>query len=248
VTRTPKLRRQILLREGQRCANPYCRKTAHQCHHIRLRSHGRPTELWNEVALCSTCHALVHAGRLRVTGRPGEALEWTTAGTTLDRELSSHGDEAGQLPVVQLPSAFPNGGSSGIPDDATREAAAGRFPSPPGAGRTAVQASPAVGTLPPDLLRDLIGGLEKLGFDKVTAKHDLLRAAAELPYGKCTEKTLIEAALEYRRERDLAARRNTGDVRIPAPTRAQASGRESPGEAIGHPPPGTSQRPSPRSR
>ena len=31
----------------------------------------------NEVAVCTTCHALVHAGLLRVTGRADEELHWS---------------------------------------------------------------------------------------------------------------------------------------------------------------------------
>jgi hypothetical protein len=224
----PKMRPPILLREGLRCANPNCGKKAHQCHHIQLRSEGGPTRMCNEIALCSTCHALVHAGLLKVTGRPGEALEWTTAGSALDQGVLKESAEVEGLPVIQLPTGCPDDNASGYPDG--------------GHGTTRPVAP--LGTLPSDLLRDLIGGLENLGFDKRTAKADLLRAAAELPPGQCTEKTLLEAAFRYRRDRNRAGRRVTGDVRIPVPARSphpdagRPSGRPESGRSAPPPDPG----------
>jgi hypothetical protein len=187
------MRRKILLREGLRCANPHCGKAAHQCHHIQMRSEGGPTRMWNEIALCSTCHALVHAGLLKVTGRPGQALDWTTAGDTLDRRVEEAEPGSEVLPVIEIPSAYP-------------DAANGSGPSVPPSW-----------TLPPDLLKNLIRQLEHCGFDKKTAKADLLRAAAELLPGECTEKTLLETAFRNRRERNRAGRQPTGDVRVPVP-------------------------------
>lgn len=70
----PAMRRKILLREGLRCANPHCTNPADHCHHIRPRSEGGPTEPSNEIAVCATCHALIHAGLLEVNGVPGVDL------------------------------------------------------------------------------------------------------------------------------------------------------------------------------
>ena len=72
----PRLRRQILAREGGRCGNPRCHHPADHCHHIVFRSQGGKTELTNEVAVCGTCHALVHAGLLRVSGQAHDDLCW----------------------------------------------------------------------------------------------------------------------------------------------------------------------------
>lgn len=43
---------------------------------IVFRSKGGRTVLSNEVTVCDRCHALIHAGLLEVTGRPGEELKW----------------------------------------------------------------------------------------------------------------------------------------------------------------------------
>jgi hypothetical protein len=62
------------------------------------------TELANEVAVCTTCHALIHAGLLRVTGSAGDELHWTPV--AIDRsptlELASDRSHADRLPVVQF--------------------------------------------------------------------------------------------------------------------------------------------------
>jgi 5-methylcytosine-specific restriction endonuclease McrA len=70
----PALRRRILAREADRCGNPRCHHRADHCHHIVFRSEGGKTELSNEVAVCATCHALIHAGLLRVTRDADGAL------------------------------------------------------------------------------------------------------------------------------------------------------------------------------
>ena len=38
---------------------------------------GGPTRVWNETAVCATCHALIHEGLLAVTGNAVSGLEWT---------------------------------------------------------------------------------------------------------------------------------------------------------------------------
>jgi hypothetical protein len=87
---TSALRRALFHREGGRCANPYCRcETGAEGHghHIRLRSAGGRTELWNEVWLCIRCHALVHAGCLKLEGDPILGLKWTPVGADLARTV-----------------------------------------------------------------------------------------------------------------------------------------------------------------
>jgi hypothetical protein len=87
---TSAMRRSLFHREGGRCANPYCRcETGAEGHghHIRLRSAGGRTELWNEVWLCLRCHALVHAGCLKLEGDPIHGLEWTPVAADLTRSV-----------------------------------------------------------------------------------------------------------------------------------------------------------------
>jgi hypothetical protein len=87
---TSAMRRALLHREGGRCANPYCRcETGAEGHghHIRLRSAGGRTELWNEVWLCLRCHALVHAGCLQLEGDPICGLKWTPVADDLTRSV-----------------------------------------------------------------------------------------------------------------------------------------------------------------
>ncbi len=95
------LRRRILGRELHRCGNPRCSRPAEHCHHIVFRSRGGETSMSNEVAVCRTCHALIHSGLLRVLGKVGEAgskgLRWIPAVAASD---SSHDDD---LAAVRLP-------------------------------------------------------------------------------------------------------------------------------------------------
>lgn len=72
-----RLTRQVLCRDGLRCANPACgRRRNLQAHHIVHRSRGGRTTLRNEVAVCDVCHALLHEGLLEVTGSPEAGLTW----------------------------------------------------------------------------------------------------------------------------------------------------------------------------
>ncbi len=71
------LRRRILAREAGRCGNPRCRDVAQHCHHVIFRSRGGQTRLENEVAVCTRCHGLIHAGLLRVRGNANQELHWS---------------------------------------------------------------------------------------------------------------------------------------------------------------------------
>ncbi|MGE3962636.1 MAG: HNH endonuclease, partial [Planctomycetota bacterium] len=71
------LSRKVILRDGARCANPACgSKRRLHGHHIIFRARGGRTVLANEVAVCDRCHALIHAGRLEVSGTVDGGLEW----------------------------------------------------------------------------------------------------------------------------------------------------------------------------
>lgn len=75
-----RLIRQVLNRDGKRCANPGCGSRHQlQAHHIVFRADGGRTALANEVTVCSTCHSLIHEGLLEVTGSAARStadLKW----------------------------------------------------------------------------------------------------------------------------------------------------------------------------
>jgi hypothetical protein len=113
----PALRRKILLREAGRCANPYCGRPATHCHHVQSLAHGGRTVLSNEIAVCGVCHALIHAGLLKVTGTPGADLRWTTRDDGLTARVRRATRAAGKLPVFRVESGIPDRRPSGIPDN-----------------------------------------------------------------------------------------------------------------------------------
>ena len=90
----PALRRRVLAREARRCGNPRCHDRADHCHHIVFRARGGKTELANEVAVCRTCHALIHAGLLRVVRDPSGELQWRPVAVEGSLELAAVSDGA----------------------------------------------------------------------------------------------------------------------------------------------------------
>ncbi|MCI0670846.1 MAG: HNH endonuclease, partial [Myxococcaceae bacterium] len=103
----PALRRKLLLRDGARCSNPYCQNPADHCHHIVFRSRGGRTVPENEAATCSTCHALIHAGLLSVTGTAGEGLRWRARAEESDVRVprakgGQYGQEGAVLPEIRI--------------------------------------------------------------------------------------------------------------------------------------------------
>ena len=56
---TPALVMKVKLRDGNCCANPFCRRRLGlHAHHIRFRSRGGRTAIWNEASCCARCHAI----------------------------------------------------------------------------------------------------------------------------------------------------------------------------------------------
>jgi 5-methylcytosine-specific restriction endonuclease McrA len=167
------LRRRILAREGERCANPRCRHRADHCHHIVFRSHGGASDLANEVAVCVTCHALIHAGLLRVKRAAEGEPTWSPAvaadvaeGVDADREASD------RLPVLHL--AGPR--------------AAGRSRE---RGAESANADSADGLDVPALA----AGLERLGIAKARSIRLIETAIASLAPGERTEVEVLRRAL-----------------------------------------------------
>ncbi|ANM29508.1 hypothetical protein ABI59_07805 [Acidobacteria bacterium Mor1] len=134
------MRRKILGRELHRCGNPRCSRRAEHCHHIVFRSKGGETSMSNEVAVCRTCHALIHSGLLRVQGRVAEGgtqgLRWTPAVSGRD---SSHDDDAAafRLPVWIAGAGGSVGhGEEGVSFEESAGADSERTPEPPQNGAT----------------------------------------------------------------------------------------------------------------
>ncbi len=72
-----KLVEKVLCRDGLCCANPHCGQTVNlHAHHVRWRTRGGRTALFNALTLCSGCHGMVHAGVLNISGSPMGKLEW----------------------------------------------------------------------------------------------------------------------------------------------------------------------------
>ena len=167
----PKLRRQVAARDGGRCGNPRCHHRADHCHHIVFRSQGGKTKLANEVAVCTTCHALVHAGLLRVGGLAPDTLSWlpVAIADSLAREVDAGRSVADRLPVVQ-------------------------FESPSARAESASADSAVVDNRGLDL-DDLTRGLTRLGVTARRSKRIIDAAIESLPPAETTEENVLRRAL-----------------------------------------------------
>jgi len=76
----PSVRRMVFSRDGGRCSVPGCCNHAwqHQ-HHIRPRSENGSNDPSNLVLVCSSCHGLIHEGKLEVEGSAPDGLVWRNA-------------------------------------------------------------------------------------------------------------------------------------------------------------------------
>jgi hypothetical protein len=169
----PRLRRTIRAREADRCANPRCHHRADHCHHIVFRSRGGKTELSNEVAICATCHALIHAGLLRVTRASDGTLEWAPVGSN-DGPVHVARGEADRLPVLHLD-------RSPITILESESAFA--------------DSAPAASKVNPD---ELAQGLCRLGFPVLQAKQIIEGAMRDLRNDELTEAMILRRALAGR--------------------------------------------------
>ena len=68
-----KLRREVLARDGCRCLNCESSERLH-VHHVVYLSHGGRTEAANLLAVCDSCHSLIHEGLLFVMGAVPEQV------------------------------------------------------------------------------------------------------------------------------------------------------------------------------
>ena len=106
------LQRKMLLRDGTVRGNPCCPNPADHVHHIVVfRSDGGATRAENLVTVCATCHALIHAGLLTVSGRSGD-LRWQARADQLMRKgLRKEGLVADSLPAFRIDSTAVENGS-----------------------------------------------------------------------------------------------------------------------------------------
>ena len=97
------LARRVKLRDGDRCQNPGCghRGKLH-AHHIQYRSHGGPTHPVNEIAVCTRCHALLHAGLLRVSGNVDTGLNWHPRSEKITVDSGQDAAALMKIPVVTV--------------------------------------------------------------------------------------------------------------------------------------------------
>lgn len=96
----PATRRFVFHRDGDRCIVPGCRSTrCIEIHHIKAREHGGTHDAWNLVLLCDAHHAMLHEGKLSITGRAPDELVITKArsisfgpavGSSLPTHAQSH--------------------------------------------------------------------------------------------------------------------------------------------------------------
>ncbi len=95
------LARRVKLRDGNQCQNPGCghRGKLH-AHHIQYRSHGGRTHPVNEVAVCTWCHALLHAGLLRVSGDMDMGLSWKPRSERIAVDSGPDAAALMEIPVV----------------------------------------------------------------------------------------------------------------------------------------------------
>ena len=94
------LARRVKLRDGGMCQNPRCchRGKLH-AHHIQYRSQGGRTLPANEVAVCTRCHALLHAGLLEVSGNMDTGMNWRSRS---ERIAVDSGPDAAALMEIQV--------------------------------------------------------------------------------------------------------------------------------------------------
>jgi len=163
---TTRITRQVLTRDGLRCANPACDRRLHLMgHHIVFRSLGGRTLLFNETAVCDLCHAMIHSGRLTVTGTHESGLTWTPR--PVDPTVKVRDAESLRARLDELIHSIPS------------------VPAPTGAGLQLLpRPAPAQGEFThvdcPAWVLDLAEGLVRLGIPRAESRHRVREAFAAL--------------------------------------------------------------------
>lgn len=73
-------REQVKRRDHGKCVVPGCKERSDHLHHITYRSKGGKWRSGNICSLCSSHHAMVHLGKIQISGNADEHL--TIAGET----------------------------------------------------------------------------------------------------------------------------------------------------------------------
>jgi hypothetical protein len=95
TTIPPRIRREVLARDGHRCQGPGCGRTRFlEIHHIVPRSRGGTHHPDNLITLCSSCHAQVHRGKGLVRERPPSYLGRRPISSTISCRLSGKWKES----------------------------------------------------------------------------------------------------------------------------------------------------------
>jgi hypothetical protein len=182
----PGLRRRILAREAGGCGNPRCSHRADHCHHVVFRSQGGRTDLANEVAVCATCHALIHAGLLRVSRSSAGDLCWLPVvdKDSLNRKLAANRTTAAQMEQSAI-------ADSTKPASTPPQSAIADSTKPASASPQSAIADSGV-TLN---LEDIAYGLVRLGVPIRRSRKLVNAAAAALPRSERTEASVLRRSL-----------------------------------------------------
>ena len=189
----------VRLRGGGVCANPMCGRTLGlHAHHVTWRSHGGATAIWNEIAICSWCHSLHHAGLLDIAADPAGGVRFTPVcdrrpdfAQATERAVNKALEIAQKCGCesARVDSAGSGRAQSAAVDSAGDDRAqSARVDCPP------VQAG-AAGDVTD---RDLVMALVNLGMGKREAQQRLHKARAELSKNgvEPTAEALIRRALQ----------------------------------------------------
>jgi hypothetical protein len=175
----------VLLRDGKCCTNPLCRRRLGlQAHHIRFRSHGGRTVVWNETAVCEICHALAHAGLLSVRRLKSGQLLWSRKvdGLPGALDLAREMADASSLPEVRVDSPRGEPEAANHPRGESRAGGSPRGENPPrgesaGGGETDGE---SLEEKQRECDADVACALVKLGFAKAVARARVQRARGAL--------------------------------------------------------------------
>ncbi len=188
----PSLVRKVYLRDARTCSNPGCDcGQGLHVHHIVERAQRGATAVYNEVLVCTTCHALLHAGNLKVEGNPYERLEWTVAAGERSDDFWARMKELNAVPERQLLSQPSSPQSTAV--DSENAAPEGQFSRPLSSQSTAVDLR--VGWS--ERLEVVLKALRSLGFSVREGKRRLEAAVEKLgaKVTQASEEEILKIAL-----------------------------------------------------
>jgi hypothetical protein len=175
-----------------------------------FRSQGGRTDLANEVAVCATCHALIHAGLLRVSRSSAGDLCWLPVvdKNSLNRKLAANRTTAAQLPVLRIEVAREQSAiadSTKIVPPSPQSAIADSTKIAPASQRSAIADSTKPAPTSPQSaiadsgvtlnLEDIAYGLVRLGVPIRRSRKLVNAAAAALPRSERTEASVLRRSL-----------------------------------------------------